>query len=308
MRDTETQYAFVEQDWPSACPESAAHKEPITSISGIPGDRYATTSRDGTIKFWSTVDHTVLKTLRVSRAWVTDIAYITTGNKLAASSFNRSIQLFDAGDKLEVIGRLTDLDHVPMTLDTWRSDKKALDNLLSGDTGGYVRVYTLKEKIEDDMLHMHDRVNIHQIWSSKPHSDWVSRARYIADLNSIVSCSLDKVCSATRRARKQYAMQCSAVLTACANAFRHTPHHFQMICVTDVERRLPTRTLAGHHKSVYAFDWSKTYKFIASCGMEYAPTQAFVRRANAFAICVLTNTFLSPYCYIATIQCRVCFA
>ena len=38
--------------------------------------------------------------------------------------------------------------------------------------------------------------------------------------------------------------------------------------ISDVERRAAVRTLSGHTKGVYAFDWSPSFKFIVSCGMD----------------------------------------
>ena len=38
--------------------------------------------------------------------------------------------------------------------------------------------------------------------------------------------------------------------------------------LTDLERKTVVKTLQGHSKGVYSFDWSSQYKLIASCGMD----------------------------------------
>ena len=234
MRDSETRYEYVEQDFPDACPDSLAHREPISNIKGpVLGDRYISAGRDGTVKLWNRHELSVYRSLRVGNAWVTDVAYLPRHHKIAVASHSRSMHLYDVSEKMELVGSLSDLEHVPMTLDTWTPENRGGDVLVQGDAGGYVQMMSLKEKAEDDMLNLYDRFVFTSIWKVKPHTDWVSRARYVSDLNAITSCSLDK-----------------------------------LICLTDVERRMPTRTLAGHNKSVYAFDWSRQYKFIASCGMD----------------------------------------
>lgn len=234
MRDSETRYEYVEQEFPDACPEAVAHKEPIANLKGpILGDRYLSAGRDGTVKMWNCADLSVHRSLRVGSAWVTDVAYLPRSHKIVVSSFNRSLQLYEVSEKMELVGALNDLEHIPMSLDTWRPEKKGSELLVFGDSGGYIQLLSLTDKPEDDMVNVHDRVGFDTVWKVRPHTDWVTRVRYIADLNAVTSCSLDK-----------------------------------LICLTDVERRMPTRTLTGHAKSVYSFDWSRQYKFIASCGMD----------------------------------------
>jgi WD40 repeat protein len=51
------------------------------------GDRWATNSRDGTIKLWSGKDLRHLRTLRCGSAWVTDMGVMPRQNKLVAATF-----------------------------------------------------------------------------------------------------------------------------------------------------------------------------------------------------------------------------
>jgi len=60
----------------------------IERIVYVPhGDRWATNSRDGTIKLWGGKDLRHLRTLRCGGAWVTDMGVMPRQNKLVAATF-----------------------------------------------------------------------------------------------------------------------------------------------------------------------------------------------------------------------------
>ena len=71
------------------------------------------------------------------------------------------------------------------------------------------------------------------MWRQLLHTDWVCQLQYISELNSILSCSLDK-----------------------------------RLCLADVEARVTVKYLEGHTQGVRAVDWSKAYSFIASGGLD----------------------------------------
>ena len=71
------------------------------------------------------------------------------------------------------------------------------------------------------------------MWRQLLHTDWVCQLQYISELNSILSCSLDK-----------------------------------RLCLADVEARVTVKYLDGHTQGVRAVDWSKAYSFIASGGLD----------------------------------------
>lgn len=71
------------------------------------------------------------------------------------------------------------------------------------------------------------------MWRQVLHTDWVCQLKYITELNSILSCSLDK-----------------------------------RLCLADVEHRVTVKYLHGHTGGVRCCDWSKAYSFIASGGLD----------------------------------------
>ena len=77
------------------------------------------------------------------------------------------------------------------------------------------------------------RWGLGQVWRQLLHTDWVCQLQYISELNSILSCSLDK-----------------------------------RLCLADVEARVTVKYLEGHSQGVRAVDWSKAYSFIASGGLD----------------------------------------
>ena len=77
------------------------------------------------------------------------------------------------------------------------------------------------------------RWGVGQVWRQLLHTDWVCQLQYISELNSILSCSLDK-----------------------------------RLCLADVEARVTVKYLEGHTQGVRAVDWSKAYSFIASGGLD----------------------------------------
>lgn len=59
---------FVQVDTPQVAPEADVHKDSIMAIAKIPSqiglhDKYATVSKDGTLKIWSAKDFSILKTI-----------------------------------------------------------------------------------------------------------------------------------------------------------------------------------------------------------------------------------------------------
>lgn len=77
------------------------------------------------------------------------------------------------------------------------------------------------------------RWGLGQAWRQQLHTDWVCQLQYISELNSILSCSLDK-----------------------------------RLCLADVEARVTVKYLEGHTQGVRAVHWSKAYSFIASGGLD----------------------------------------
>lgn len=62
MRETETTLVYIKSDLHEKVPDAEVHREPLTRILWLPSgmgnekDRYITSSKDGTIRFWNSVD------------------------------------------------------------------------------------------------------------------------------------------------------------------------------------------------------------------------------------------------------------
>mmetsp|Transcript_37768 Transcript_37768/g.61203 ORF Transcript_37768/g.61203 Transcript_37768/m.61203 type:complete len:933 (-) Transcript_37768:1406-4204(-) len=183
-------------------------------------EKYITTSRDGTLRVWNAKNLQWMRTVVNGKAWITDVVHMRECNKLAVSSIDRSISFYDSAS-IDCVGRIRDLDNAPMCLGYW--PVKDRDMLAFGDDAGFLHVY-----------HMYDGVlEGTKVFKQKTHKDWVTKVRYIPEMASVVSSSMDNT-----------------------------------IKVGDVEKKILKITLEGHVKGVYSFDWCRAYKFFASCGLE----------------------------------------
>jgi WD40 repeat protein len=234
--ETHAEYSEPHERMLSLEQERNQHRDMIDRILYLPaGDRWATTSRDGTIRLWSGKDLHHLRTLRCGKAWVTDLGILPRQNKLVASTFSRVLRVHDM-TSLEVVGKMTELEHTPLTLDCWTHTHadEVTDRVATGDNGGFVTMYKMLERDDDDKgMETKDHWRMERLWKVSLHTDWVSKVRFMSDLNVLCSASLDRT-----------------------------------LCLYDVERRGTPRRLVGHSKGVYSFDWSKSFKFIASCGLD----------------------------------------
>eukprot|EP00741_Cyanophora_paradoxa_P015875 tig00020909_g15326.t1 len=224
---------YVETDEGDGGADGVYHKDMIDRVLFLPNsDKYITTSRDGTLRIWNATTLAHMKTVRndpptrpndpqaKGPSWITDCAHMTLCNKLAVASIDRSISFYDAAS-MECVGRIRDLDNAPLCLGYWPAKER--DMLAFGDDAGYLHVY-----------HMYDGVlEGTKLFKQKTHKDWVTKVRYVPEMASLVSSSLDNT-----------------------------------IKVGDVEKKQLKVTLEGHSKGVYSFDWCRTYKFFASCGLE----------------------------------------
>ena len=195
----------------------------------------------------------------------------TTSNEGVAHLSNSPSLLSQMG-----FGHEFDSDRFDFTPDRFSDDNDTF--IATGDTGGVITFYNVTERDDSDnnnnvinhQKHHHhhhhhhltmvdngigmsgnhnyysksslpqasqdpttlDKYVLKEQRSDTVHSDWVNKVMYISDLSAVASCSLDKT-----------------------------------LCINDVERNY-ARKLTAHNKCVYSFDWSPSYKFLASCGMD----------------------------------------
>ncbi|KAL3142584.1 hypothetical protein ABBQ38_002902 [Trebouxia sp. C0009 RCD-2024] len=213
------------------------HNHMITSIINLPAkghlkERYVTTGKDGTFRFWQAKDLEHCGTVRTGSAWLTAAAATPVSYKLCTASYARTVKIFDL-QGMEVCGSVPELVHTPVCLDCWRRPTSATDEVLAvGDIGGYVTLFDLQQNWSEQKR-SENRWSLGQVWRQLLHTDWVCQLQYISELNSILSCSLDK-----------------------------------RLCLADVEARVTVKYLEGHTQGVRAVDWSKAYSFIASGGLD----------------------------------------
>ena len=219
--------------------ERHAHSGMVERLLVLPRglDKCVSGSRDGTVRVWHTGSLAHLRTVRVSEAWVSGLAYFERSNRIAVSSIDRSLSFLD-GSSLEPIGHLGGLEASPLCLSAWH--KHGCDRLLVGDDVGAVSLYAAEG---DTAAQSHLRV--HRLQRDLRHDDWVTKVCYYDDLNALVSASLDgtvKIGDLERAAR------------GC---------HQELV---ELERSGGASSNA--RKGVYSFDWSPTYRLLAASGVE----------------------------------------
>ena len=193
----------------------------------------ATAGRNGYIKLWSTDDLSLQVSARVSAhgfPWITALCWAPTLRMLVAATYERILAVIDPST-LERVGALPKLGALPLCASVWQ--REGADLCAFGDDLGTVHVLTMRLDESEEKKHTDDRVRFAPLWKTSVHTDWVSRVRYIAELNMLCTASLDG-----------------------------------KLALIDFERRAETRYLEGHAKGVYSFAWSPEHKFIASCGMD----------------------------------------
>ena len=155
------------QQWPDPAPHKTklCHADMITAILVLlPEDhenlrrnspellkrriRYATSSRDGTVKIWNAHTLNLDITIKVtSGAWVTCMTYMTGSKRLVAGSANRMISFYslESTNHSVVVSRIEDLVAIPMCLDYYKwgddSNDGKYETLLCGDGLGICHMW-----------------------------------------------------------------------------------------------------------------------------------------------------------------------
>ncbi|MEW5310065.1 MAG: hypothetical protein WDW38_001897 [Sanguina aurantia] len=203
-------------------------------------DRYVSCAKDGCVKVWNAKDLTLVKTLTTGSSWVTCTKLMPLSQTLAVASFSRSLKIFDLAS-YEQCGLIHDMDSAPLCMDAWVPAKRRdCEMVVLGDVGGMVRCCSVAQGSGVSGSSGCEGGQVRSLcgetphWKVQHHTDWVTRVKYVEDLNSVLAASLD-----------------------------HT------VSIIDVEARLPVKKLEGHHtKGVNAVDWSSIYKFVATCSQD----------------------------------------
>ncbi|CAG9462107.1 unnamed protein product [Pedinophyceae sp. YPF-701] len=216
--------------------ETEAHREAMMAACLVPtqlgiNDKYVSGGKDGTIKVWSARGLRPLRTIPVASAWITGLRYCPRSQRVVSSLFNRTIKLFDA-QNMDVCGGASDLEHAPLSLETWFSARKGTELLCTGDVGGQVILYDLVERLEEEKG-SDERFGLTRMWKNKVHKDWVSSVCYVTGVNYVASASLDST-----------------------------------IAMLDANRKTVVKRLEGHTKGIFSVAWSEQYNFMVSGGMD----------------------------------------
>lgn len=220
-------------------PKTLHHRDMIEGIQAIPKqEKFVTHSRDGTVRVWHAATLAHMRTLKVSESWVTDCKHFSLSNRLAASSIDRAISFYDA-TSYEMVAQLTGLDTSPMCLGYWQDLES--EKMIVGDDLGNISLFDLvSERVGQDGGEAALSAAQHRLYRDRRHSDWVTKCCFYPELNFMVSSSLDgtlKIGDLERRSR----------------------HSRQL---GEVDKHSAAK------KGVYSFEWSNTFKVLASCGLE----------------------------------------
>jgi len=211
------------------------------------GNRYVSCGRDGVVKTWKSKSKHVQDEYSFDAirheytfpaqggSWITDATLLPEYRKLspfAICTVARQLKIFDLNNKYCLGNLIT--NNVPHALCNINQE------LLSyGDNKGYVHLLNLRPYMS---LGVENRISTH--YSLHPrvkyslHSDWVTRIRFLPEMNALGSASLD----GTMR-------------------------------LIDFEKGEKNRTMSrtytpeGTRKALYAFDWIPSQKLLISGGM-----------------------------------------
>ena len=131
-----------------------------------------------------------------------------------------------------------------------RQDVTRREWVIVGDDTGSVHLFGLKQKmwsIKDEAIGHHEtRVqkfdHVDRGYIKHLHAEWITKIRYVDDLNAVVSCSMDGTVKLT---------DLNAILRGDTNCVRST--------------------FGGHKCGVHDFAWSDQSRMMVSCGVERGP-------------------------------------
>ena len=158
---------------------------------------------------------------KTSPVWITDICFMPVGSRLAVASIDRFITFYDL-NSFEVACRMQYLAHTPTCLCLVSRPADENQVLCYGDSAGGLHVFELAPEFQFEPSP--DKVRggrgVLSATSKTIHSEWITRMRYIDDLELLVTCSLDSD-----------------------------------IVFYDLNKHHKLRTFRGHSMGVRAFDW-----------------------------------------------------
>lgn len=208
------------------------------------------------------------KTVTDGTAWVTDLGYMQKSGRLIASTFNRTLKIYDV-NSMDVCGGASDLESAPFSMDTWFNSRINTEFVVVGDVAGCCILYEVVERSEEDK-NSDERYGMSRLWKSHAHSDWISRVIYLPVMGNVLSSSLDR-----------------------------------SIAVLDLESGAEVRKLLGHSKGVFCMDWSQEHKFLASGGMDRNILVSSPRCARQFHCNTSPEVLLCFFCPLVALRTHI---
>eukprot|EP00967_Tisochrysis_lutea_P083055 scaffold115227_cov34-Tisochrysis_lutea.AAC.2 len=260
----------------------------------------------GTVRAWHSSSLAHLKTIRVAQAWVTDIAYFPMSNRLATSCIDRSISFFDA-NSYEQLGSVSALDFSPLCLGAWSDggdEKLAVGDDIGTVTLYSISAGSERDTQTAVRIEKLTKYRRHADWVTKVRLLGDEHLPQFSLLSALLRLSYGQkqkfpflcVFAASFftgvllrgpeclgllltgwHAEGDNNFGCSSILVRQPVAI-HVP--FFVAQVAELERRardarsfgLPPggsgAGSSGHRKGLYSFDWSPSFKVLASCGLE----------------------------------------
>jgi len=231
------------------------HRDSIMSLRFLrEKNRIMSASADGVVSFWHPTKLSHESSFRASlstrrKFFLTDSVVLEASNKLAVSSLDEGVSIFDmATGSFKSLFKipLKRLCHcAPLRLGYFFDQSKQIESLQIGDDRGCVHVYNMPERIwnfsdegilrntagqalEDSAAESRRNYRL----SLECHDDHITHVEYVPALSSLLSSSLDR-----------------------------------NISILDMERGKLRRKFEGHKKAVFTFTWSVA-KLVASAGLE----------------------------------------
>ena len=253
MEEADSNVFEVEGRFTLSTREQGTHKDMIKTMLYVPKEKkYLTCSKDGMFCWWSEnlqlarmfEAPKVKNSSGFSPAWITDCAYLNGLNKLAVSTDNREVTIYDTTMKQQALLHIKPFDNNPMCLafgqhvlqSNHQENPVKQDLLLVGDDAGYVNFIQLSDLDFQDKspdLNMKPSQFGKRFIKRKVHSDWVQKVMYVSDMKAFISCSQGSKNS---------------------------------LVIGDVDRK-QNRGI-NIHKGVSCFDYSKKPNFLVTGGMD----------------------------------------
>ncbi|KAH9256592.1 hypothetical protein BASA81_005284 [Batrachochytrium salamandrivorans] len=192
---------------------SVPHKDMIIRIDFVQRERrYLSVSRDGIVCLWTKLfklSRTInTHELNPKTSWAQDARFMHQHNKLVIVTDDRQLCIYDVFSiKPRLMAAISQLENNPLCLTFAAGYDEETDLILFGDDGGHVNVLSITAKFLVDTasdsylgepltsakLTKKDSLEKHKFHCiEKIHEDWVLKVQYYPEMNSFVSCAVEK--------------------------------------------------------------------------------------------------------------------